>query len=203
MIYNFIQTVLQVQGYNTYEIFPVALQFKLHLISAKNMKLKAFIILALTVQLTISVPSIMAGPGATDAFSSRARCPVCRMYVADYPEGLSQIHYDDLRDTRFFDGVKDMMIFYFNPEKFADAPPGVIRGLFVKDYNSHSWLSAEDAFYVIGSEIKGPMGDELIPFESKVAAESFLKKHNGMKIITFEDITPEVIDSLRTKQRMH
>ena len=75
--------------------------------------------------------------------------------------------------------------------------------MYIRDYNSHTWLSAKEAFFVIGSDVTGPMGHELIPFESKEAAESFLKEHSGRKILTFEEITPELIDSLRADQKMH
>ena len=51
------------------------------------------------------------------------RCSVCGMFVAKYPNWLTQIHYDDQKQVQFFDGVKDMMVFSFNPEKF-NAPPG-------------------------------------------------------------------------------
>ena len=82
------------------------------------------------------------------------------------------------------------------------ALPVSLSNIYVKDYYSLKWFSAKDAFYIIGSDVYGPMGHELIPFESKGAAESFLKDHHGKEIITFGDITPELIDSLRAGQRM-
>ena len=52
------------------------------------------------------------------------------------------------------------------------------------------------AHYVIGSDVYGPMGKELIPFEKKAEAEEFLKDHRGERIIPFEGITPDVIQRL-------
>ena len=102
----------------------------------------------------------------------------------------------------FFDGVKDMMVFYFNPEKFNGAPREEIKDILVKDYYSLELLSAKKAFFVVGSDIYGPMGHELIPFSSKDAAENFMKDHHGKEILIFDRITPEIIDSMRVGQRM-
>ena len=106
------------------------------------------------------------------------------------------------RKSDFFDGPKDMLVFYFNPERYDGPPREAIKNIFVKDYYSLNSLSARDAFYVIGSDIYGPMGHELIPFETREAAESFRKDHHGKEILTFDEITPELIESLLVGQKM-
>ena len=139
---------------------------------------------------------------ATDSVSAQTRCTVCGMFVAKYPNWLSQIQYENPEQTKFFDGVKDMMVFYFNPEHYGGIPSEAIKDIYVKDYYSLNWFSAKDAFYVVGSDVYGPMGHELIPFEIRDAAESFSKDHHGKEILTFDKITPELIESLRVGQRM-
>ena len=57
-------------------------------------------------------------------------------------------------------------------------------------------IKAEDAFFVIGSDVYGPMGHELIPFASKAAAEEFLKDHKGRRIVQFETVKPAMIKKL-------
>jgi len=74
--------------------------------------------------------------------------------------------------------------------------------MLVKDYYSLQWLSAEKTFFVIGSDVYGPMGHELIPFSTREAAENFMKDHHGKEILTFDRITPELIDSMRVGQKM-
>ena len=174
----------------------------IEIMERNSMKTAKTLILVFFVQLFIFTPILYANGKATDTVSSQVRCPVCGMFVAKYPNWLTQIHYDDLGQTKFFDGVKDMMSFYFNPEQYEGPPQKAIKYIYVKDYYSLNWLSAKDAFYVVGSDIYGPMGHELIPFESKGAAESFLKDHRGREIITFSEITSELIDSMRMGQRM-
>jgi len=166
------------------------------------MKRSRILLLLICIQLVLLASLGLAGKMPTDAVSDQTRCSVCGMFVAKYPNWLAQIHYEDTGQTKFFDGVKDMMVFYFNPKLYGGASRDAIRALFVKDYYSLNWLSAKEAFYVVGSDVFGPMGHELIPFETRAAAESFSKDHHGKKILTFEEITPELIESLRAGQRM-
>ena len=167
-----------------------------------SMKASKIFILILLAQLFLFTPILSANGTAIHTVSSKVRCPVCGMFVAKYPNWLAQIHYEDSKQADFFDGVKDMMVFYFNPQQYEGPSREVIKNIFVKDYYSLNWFLAKDAFYVVGSDVYGPMGHELIPFESKEAAKSFSKDHHGKKILTFDEITPELIDSLRMGQRM-
>jgi nitrous oxide reductase accessory protein NosL len=166
------------------------------------MKTSRILLLFIIIQLLVFTTVCFAAGEATDAVSNNTRCTVCGMFVAKYPNWLARIHYDDLGQTKFFDGVKDMMAFYFSPEKYGSASRESISAIFVKDYYSLNWLSAKEAFYVVGSDVYGPMGHELIPFATREAAESFSKDHHGKEILTFGAITPELIESLRLGQRM-
>ena len=166
------------------------------------MKTSRILLLFIIIQLPLFIPVCFAEGAATDAVSDNTRCTVCGMFVAKYPNWLTRIHYDGLEQTKYFDGVKDMMVFYFNPEKYGAASRESIRAIFVRDYYSLNWLSAQEAFYVVGSDVYGPMGHELIPFATREAAESFSKDHHGKNILAFDEITPELIESLRLGQRM-
>jgi len=166
------------------------------------MKPNRILLLFITLQFLVFSPLQDACGEADDTVSDKVRCTVCGMFVAKYPNWLAQIHYDNLDQTRFFDGVKDMMVFYFNPERYDGPAREAIRDIFVKDYYSLDWLSAKEAFYVAGSDIYGPMGHELIPFASQEAAENFSKDHQGKQILNFDEITPELVESLRAGQRM-
>ncbi len=166
------------------------------------MRTGKILLLFLLFQLSVSPPGSYADNSAADTVTDQTRCTVCGMFVAKYPNWLARIHYPDPEQMKYFDGVKDMMVFHFNPELYGGPPQETAKDLFVKDYYALNWLSAREAFYVIGSDVYGPMGHELIPFASRKAAESFKKDHHGKEILTFEEITPELIESLRAGQRM-
>ena len=67
---------------------------------------------------------------------------------------------------------------------------------YVSDYYKLSKLEATKAFYVIGSNVYGPMGNELIPFATQEEAETFSRDHNGQKVIAFDEITEAMVKSL-------
>ncbi|NOQ66264.1 MAG: hypothetical protein GQ556_03490 [Desulfobacterales bacterium] len=104
------------------------------IIKRSAMKTARILILLFFAQLIIFTPILLANGKATDTVSSQVRCAVCGMFVAKYPGWLAQIHYDDLGQTSFFDGVKDMMVFYFHPERYGGAPREAIKNIYVKEY---------------------------------------------------------------------
>ncbi len=57
-------------------------------------------------------------------------------------------------------------------------------------------IDAKTAFYVIGSEVYGPMGRELIPCRSAAEAEEFKRDHGGQAVLTFPDLKPETLVGL-------
>ncbi len=136
--------------------------------------------------------------GSLDSIKNRViveegeKCPVCGMFVAKYPRWAAQIFYkhDDHEHKFSFDGVKDLMKFYFNPQKWGDYPvnKSMIKKILVTDYYSQEGIDGTKAFYVIGSDVYGPMGNELIPFEKEEDAKTFKKDHVGKKILHFKDI---------------
>ena len=136
--------------------------------------------------------SVYADP--VDKPSEKERCQVCGMFVAKYPAWLAQLRLADGK-TLFFDGVKDMMAWYFEPQKYGGSS-SVIE-VYVTDYYSQAWIDGTKAFYVSGSDTMGPMGHELIPFDSEKAAAVFKKDHHGKKILSFEQIDLEMIEAMR------
>jgi len=123
------------------------------------------------------------------------KCPVCGMFVYKFPKWASQIVYKDGAKLSF-DGVKDMMKFYFDRNqygKFETFTPKNIDKILVTDYYSQKPIDGKRAFYVMGSDITGPMGNELIPFKQESDAKTFMSDHHGKKIASFEKITKKEI----------
>ena len=129
------------------------------------------------------------------------RCTVCGMFVAKYDNWVVQMRLGDNK-VMFFDGVKDMLVFYFDPQQYSSVRHEDIKEIWVKDYYSLGWLDGRGALYVIGSDVYGPMGKEFIPFSSREAADNFLQDHQGKKILTFDEITDELVQSLRSGSKM-
>ncbi len=133
---------------------------------------------------------------APDKPGDKDKCPVCGMFVSRHPNFVARIVFKD--DTyAFFDGVKDMFRYYFDLKTYN---PGRaiadIAGISVTEYYTLKPVDGLQAFYVIGSDILGPMGNELIPIAGADKAGVFLEDHKGKAILRFSEITPEVIRSL-------
>lgn len=121
------------------------------------------------------------------------KCPVCGMFVAKYPKWVAQIKLKNTH-SHYFDGVKDMMKFYIEPSKYNhNHSKEDILQINVTDYYSLDSIDAKEAFYVIGSNVYGPMGEELIPFKNETQAKKFMEDHFGKKVLKFEDIKKEML----------
>jgi len=143
---------------------------------------------ALTLFLTSKEKSITAEPLLVP---EKSRCPVCGMFTAKYPKWVAIIKTKN-GEKYYFDGVKDMMKFYFDPVRFHKKKEPIEK-ILVSDYYTLEGITAEDAHYVIGSNIYGPMGEELIPFKTAADAKNFLDEHHGKKILTFDMIQEEFL----------
>lgn len=137
-------------------------------------------------------PKDFAKPASTLAPLSKievpkdAKCPICGMFVAKYPQWVAMYDGDK---TFYFDGVKDMMKYAFARKLSNDK-------FYVSDYYKLSKLEASKAFYVLGSNVYGPMGNELIPFATQEEALSFSRDHNGQKVISYDEITEVMVKNL-------
>ena len=122
-----------------------------------------------------------------------AKCPVCGMFVYKYPKWSSKMVIGG--KSLYFDGVKDMMKYYiFDGDFIYDRKK--IEKIVVSDYYTLLPIIAKDAYYVYNSNMYGPMGRELIPFDNLDSAQRFKKDHGGEKILKFNEITDKIVMAL-------
>ncbi len=128
--------------------------------------------------------------------SQKDKCPVCGMFVAKYPDFLAQVIFKD-GSYVVFDGAKDMFKYYFNLKKYSPSKkPADIDSIYVTDYYSLTSVEGVKAYYVVGSNIYGPMGRELIPFAKESDAKEFMADHSGKSRLSFKEVTQELISGL-------
>jgi nitrous oxide reductase accessory protein NosL len=124
------------------------------------------------------------------------KCPVCGMFVAKYPDWLAEVVFKD-GSVAFFDGAKDLYKYYLNLKKYEPKKTQAdVVGIFVTEYYGTKLIDGTKAYYVIGSDVYGPMGRELIPFLTEADAKEFMADHGGKRLLKFNDIKPVVIDKL-------
>ncbi len=152
--------------------------------------------------LGIAMLAVLAGlPSASQALDvPRPQptdvCPVCGMFVTKYPEWVATVVFRD-GNAEHFDGAKDLFKYLFDFAKYA---PGRSRediaAIAVTEYYGLARIDAREAWFVIGSDVLGPMGHELVPLASATDAEEFLADHLGTQILRFDDVTPQLLPQL-------
>ncbi|ACL63824.1 NosL family protein [Anaeromyxobacter dehalogenans 2CP-1] len=162
--------------------------------------LRSLLLLAALTTLAAPVqPGAAGAPGAAAATSPgpKDRCAVCGMLVAKFPQWVASIRYRD-GEVAFFDGVKDLLTYWHDlPRHAPGRAQGDVAAISVTDYYSTRPIDGRAAFYVIGGDVRGPMGAELVAFAREGDAKAFLNEHRGERILRFDDATPAVLEALR------
>ncbi len=152
-------------------------------------------LLAAIVLIAAAAPALKAAPAGFIAPTKKDKCPVCGMFVARYPEWIAEVVFAD-GTYAVFDGAKDLFRFTADAARFLPAAKGKqVGAIFVMDYYSLEPIDGAAAFYVLGSDVLGPMGRELIPFQKRPDAESFLADHKGTRVVGLEEV-PAVLPGL-------
>lgn len=139
-----------------------------------------------------AIPSgaVAASPTAQD------KCPVCGMFVSKYPDWLASVSYRD-GTTVHFDGPKDLFRYLTNLNRYAPGKQAsAVTAVQVRDYYSLKTIDARGAYFVLGSDVFGPMGKELIPFADEHSAREFQRDHRGQRILRYPEITRQTLKGL-------
>ena len=129
-----------------------------------------------------------AGPVETPPPGPRDTCPVCGMFVARYPEWVATVLWRD-GHAAHFDGAKDLFKYLLDLRRYEpDRPADGVRTVAVTEYYGLARVDAREAWYVVGSDVLGPMGHELVPLTTRADAEEFLRDHRGRRILRFDEV---------------
>ncbi|MEG3638020.1 nitrous oxide reductase accessory protein NosL [Magnetococcus sp. PR-3] len=123
-------------------------------------------------------------------------CPVCGMFVAKYRSWIATVQYKD-GHAHHFDGAKDLFKYLRNLKKYAPHHQAENQQLIsVTEYYDLQSIDALQAWYVVGSDVLGPMGHELIPFANRADAQTFMQDHKGVRIVQPHQIQPKLLKQL-------
>jgi len=148
------------------------------------------VLLLFTCFAAVADPPQIPDPGQEDT------CPVCGMFVAKYPEWVATVVYKD-GHTHHFDGAKDLFKYLLELSRWAPGHKSEDIGtIAVTEYYGLTRISARDAWYVIGSDVLGPMGHELIPLASQDDADEFARDHSGWRVLRFDAVNLDLLKAL-------
>jgi copper chaperone NosL len=124
-------------------------------------------------------------------------CPICNMKTETSKLGPAAVVFKDGKVVGF-DTTGDMFRYVLDPKKHGlDA--ATIKNLFVTEHGTKNFLDAKKAFYVVGSDVVGDMGPEIVPFSQKEGAEKFKSEHHGKNVAIYMQIT---LGDLASKKKM-
>lgn len=146
----------------------------------------AFLLVAWADGLLAQTAATPPRPGTRDT------CPVCGMLVSKYPNWVATIAYKD-GHAHHFDGAKDMFKFWHEPAKYAAGHRREdMAAMWVTDFYDLKPVDARQAWFVVGSDVLGPMGHELVPLATQTDAADFMKDHKGRRILRFDEVTRDL-----------
>jgi len=128
-------------------------------------------------------------------YDKNTTCLVRHFKVYKEPRWVAKIKVRNGKNV-YFSSPKSMFEFYFRPGKWYEIGVKSERDfseIVVTDYATMKPINAEIAWYVYGSNATSPGGDDLVPFASKEAAETFSKAHNGHRVMSFDKVTDPLI----------
>ncbi len=122
--------------------------------------------------------------------SGTDRCPVCAMVVVKHPKFASAIQLVS-GDTYYFCGTGCMLKTWLHPEIILKVRRDQMKRAVTRDYFTGEPFDAEQAYWVAGSDIVGPMGKVIVPVKVRKNVEVFRKRHGGNPPFLMKDLTDE------------
>jgi copper chaperone NosL len=145
-----------------------------------------YYLLLVTILLILATGCSGAGPRKAFKIGVHKECPLCGMIPARYPEFHCQVV---LKNGEYvaFDSAAGLMTYLLFPDK-TGIEPGEVSEIYFKDYITETWISADQTFFVVGSEIMGPMGIEFLAVDNEENAQALKKQEKGELIIRYQQI---------------
>jgi copper chaperone NosL len=138
-----------------------------------------------------------AEPPGPFALTAEAIGRYCGMNVLEHPGPKGQVMLGQIPEPIWFSSARDAVAFTMLPEEPKD-----IAAIYVSDMakapnweepGAENWVEARQAFYVIGSSLRGGMGGpETVPFSTEAAANDFAGG-NGGQVVSFADIPRDYV----------
>ena len=120
----------------------------------------------------------------------------CGMILLDHKGPKAQVHLPDEPEPVWFSSVRDAIAFTMLPEEPRNYTAIYVNDMGVAQWDAPepgTWIDANAAHYVIGSDRMGGMGvPEAVPFAERDAAERFVAVHGG-RIVALTDVPESYI----------
>ena len=118
------------------------------------------------------------------------RCAKCGMVVDAAPRWIAGLKSSARRQRRFC-SPGCMLHFLRSPDGEGASDAWVI------EYYGQKRVPANQAFFVSGSDVIGPMGKSLVPVAGLEASERFRREHRGAAVFTLDQLDHNLLRALK------
>lgn len=134
-------------------------------------------------------------------YDENSTCLVRHVKIAEHTKWACEVILKD-NQKFFFSSPKSMLEFYLHPGRWADI--GIkseddFKEIYATDYKTQNAIDAKKAFFVYGSNVISIAGDDLVVFEKEADAKEFASKHNGKRVLPFNQVKLPLINLLNGK----
>ena len=141
------------------------------------------------VALTLGIATSLVPTGCAGQGPSSDRCAHCGMRVD--PRSTWRAGAVDARGGEVvFDAPKCLLGWLHGPAgRGARAP-------WASEYYGGQRRAAEGLFYVLGSDVDGPMGADVVPIEGRPRADRFASDHHASRVLAWSELDAGIVASL-------
>lgn len=150
------------------------------------MKNHVTILRALALALLFAVTLPLAACGTEGNAEAQQRCELCGMRID--PRSGWRAGGRSASGEVLFDTPKCLFRYHLRE--------GGVREPWAIEYYSQERRPARELFYVIGTDLTGPMGRDLVPVSGREAADRLMREHHGERVLAFGEVTAAIVDDL-------
>jgi copper chaperone NosL len=169
--------------------------------------MKSYKFLTFIMALTISATSLISCSDKADqqqvlhkavAMESADECHLCGMLITRFDGPKGEIFRKETEEQVFkFCSTRDLFSYYLDPENKRNVAQMYVHDMSKMPWGSDSiddnyFIDAKTAWYVVGSEKMGAMGETLASFSQQSDAQAFAKEFGG-KVLSFIDINYDAL----------
>ncbi len=108
----------------------------------------------------------------------------CQMMIFDHEGPKGQAHFTNGMPALWFSQVRDGLAYILSPEEEYEVAVLYMNDMAHakswKEPGTGNWITAKNAYFVVGSDAIGGMGaPEIVPFGTMEAAMKFVTDHGG------------------------
>jgi copper chaperone NosL len=125
---------------------------------------------------------------------------MCGMKVVDHREWAGAIETGS-GETFYFCSPRCTMATSRHAERFLGIGPEEIQRIRVTDYlRPERTLDAKTAYYVVDSDVRSPMGLDLLPAATQADAETLVRRHGG-RVVRYDEVNHALLADLKERSR--